>query len=124
MRVQTQCPDPMRPDPTPPEAAPGRRTGRGVPLWQTINELASTFGIHRTTVTAHLHDQGVTLRGAGQLDAAETARLYGEGWSSRELGETFGVSANTVLSLVTSLRTEQVRGLGTASPVLGEQIPE
>jgi DNA-directed RNA polymerase specialized sigma24 family protein len=73
------------------ELAEAYRSGK------TMKELASAFGIHRTTVTAHLHEQGVSLRGAGQLDAAEVARLYEEGWSSRELGETFGVSANTVL---------------------------
>jgi hypothetical protein len=61
-----------------------------------MKELASTFGIHRTTVTAHLHER-VTLRGVEQLDAVEAARLYEEGWSSRQLAAKFGVSANTVL---------------------------
>jgi transposase len=63
----------------------------------SMKELASTFGIHRTTVTAHLHERGVILRGTSRLSTADAARLYEQGWSSRELGEKFGVSANTVL---------------------------
>jgi transposase len=64
---------------------------------EKIKELASIFGVHRTTAAAHLDAQGITRRGLGQVDAAKAARLYETGWSSRRLGETFGVSANTVL---------------------------
>jgi DNA-directed RNA polymerase specialized sigma24 family protein len=69
----------------------------GYRLGQSMKELASTFGIHRTTVTAHLHERGVAVRGLGQVDTADAARLYQQGWSSRRLGEKFGISANTVL---------------------------
>jgi DNA-binding CsgD family transcriptional regulator len=64
---------------------------------KAIKELASTFGVHRATVAAHLEAQGVTRRGLGQVDGAEAARLYESGWSSKQLGDLFGVSANTVL---------------------------
>lgn len=64
---------------------------------KTIKELASAFGVHRTTVAAHLEAQGITRRGLGQVDAAKAAHLYNDVWSSRRLGEKFGVSANTLL---------------------------
>jgi lambda repressor-like predicted transcriptional regulator len=73
------------------ELAEAYRSGK------TIKDLASAFGVHRTTVAAHLEAQGITRRGPGQVDAAIAAHLYKEGWSSRRLGEKFGVSPNTVL---------------------------
>lgn len=64
---------------------------------KTVKELASEFGIHRTTVSSHLNEHGVPVRRGGldQERAAEAVRLYDEGWSSGRLGERLGVSADT-----------------------------
>jgi DNA invertase Pin-like site-specific DNA recombinase len=63
----------------------------------TIDELASTFGIHRTTVMAHLERQGVPRRnGAVTKNINEAIRLYEEGWSLARVGEHFGVDGETV----------------------------
>jgi DNA-directed RNA polymerase specialized sigma24 family protein len=69
---------------------------------KTMKELASEFGIHRTTVSSHLNEHGVPVRRGGldQERAAEAVRLYDEGWSSGRLGERFGVSADTVLTVL------------------------
>jgi hypothetical protein len=53
----------------------------------TIDELATTFGIHRTTVMAHLERQGAPRRSSivtGNID--EATRLYEEGWSLTRIG--------------------------------------
>jgi hypothetical protein len=67
-----------------------------------MKELASEFGIHRNTVSSHLVEHGVSVRRGGldQEQTAEAVRLYEEGWSSGRLGESFGVSANTVLTVL------------------------
>lgn len=51
---------------------------------KTMKDLASEFGIHRTTVSSHLNEQGVPVRRGGidQDQAAEAVRLYEEGLSS------------------------------------------
>jgi hypothetical protein len=67
-----------------------------------MKELASEFGIHRTSVSTDLTEHGVPVR-CGGLDheqAAEAVRLYEEGWSSGRLGERFNVSADTVLTVL------------------------
>lgn len=63
-----------------------------------VKELATTFGVHRTTVTAVLRRCGVRLRPVGLgIDQLEEAyRLYAEGWSVARLGEYFGVDGTTV----------------------------
>lgn len=68
----------------------------------TMKELASEFGLHRTTVSSHLAEQGVPVRRGGldQEQVAEAVRRYEEGWSSGRLAERFGVSADTVLSVL------------------------
>jgi hypothetical protein len=67
-----------------------------------MKELASEFGIHRNTVSAHLTERGVLVRRGGldREQAAEAVRLYREGWSSRRLGERFEVTAGTVLTVL------------------------
>jgi len=69
---------------------------------KTMKELASEFGIHRTTVSSHLTEQRVPVRRGGldQERKAEAVRLYDEGWSSGRLAERFGVSADTVLRVL------------------------
>jgi len=58
-------------------------------------KLASRFGIHRATVSTHLHRQGITVRRQG-LDTegiAHAVRLYQEGWSVARVGERLGDDA-------------------------------
>jgi lambda repressor-like predicted transcriptional regulator len=62
-------------------------------------DLAEQFGIHRTTLTAHLEREGVAIRRgqglrADQVD--ELVRLYREGWSARKLAKRFRVSDHTI----------------------------
>jgi DNA-binding CsgD family transcriptional regulator len=73
----------------------------------TLREIGTAFGVHRTTVSGHLKQRGVSLRGQGLDDDAvpEVVRLYKEGRSAADLGETFGVSHQTILS---ALRREAV----------------
>lgn len=64
----------------------------------TMQSLAKTWDLHRTTVAAHLQRAGVNLRrqrlAAEQLPQGVT--LYVEGWSCHRLSERFGCSAETV----------------------------
>jgi DNA-binding transcriptional ArsR family regulator len=63
----------------------------------TIDELATTFGIHRTTVMAHLERQTAPRRsGTVTKDIDEAIRLYEGGWSLDRVGEHFGVDGETV----------------------------
>jgi DNA-directed RNA polymerase specialized sigma24 family protein len=70
----------------------GYREGR------TVYDLAERFGIHRTTVSQHLHRQGVKMRRLGldeqQVDLA--VRLYEQGWSVAGIGNHCGVNGSTV----------------------------
>ena len=55
-----------------------------------VKELASRFGIHRTTVTQHLYRSGVDLR-RRRLDdeqVNQAVHLYRRGSPSRESGPT------------------------------------
>jgi uncharacterized protein (DUF433 family) len=64
---------------------------------RTIGDLATDFGIHRTTVLAHLERQGVKRRSGiitGNLPVATL--LYEQGWSLMKIGEHFGVDGETV----------------------------
>lgn len=65
-----------------------------------MKELADDVGIHRLTVSAHLRQRGVPIRGRGlhDEDLPEAARLYEAGWSSWQLSQKFDVTPNTVLS--------------------------
>lgn len=64
----------------------------------TVYELAARFGIHRVTVSTHLHRQGVTLRRQG-LDTegvAQAIRLYQDGLSVARIGDRLGIDPTTV----------------------------
>jgi uncharacterized protein (DUF433 family) len=79
---------------------------RAVSHGDTIDQLATTFGVHRTTVIAHLERQGAPRRSgivANNID--EAIRLYKEGWSLARVGEHFDVDAETVRR---ALRTAKV----------------
>ena len=64
----------------------------------TVFQLATRFGIHRTTVGQHLKARGVDTRptafGPGELE--EAAALYRSGWALSKIGERFGVAYTTV----------------------------
>jgi len=64
----------------------------------TVNELAKYFGIHRTTVSAELHRQGVAIRGVGLTgqQIGESVLLYDQGWSVAKIGRYFDVDGMTV----------------------------
>lgn len=63
----------------------------------TIEELATTFGVHRTTVLAHLERRGAQRRsGVVTKNIDEASRLYEQGWSLARVGEHFGVDGETV----------------------------
>jgi DNA-binding CsgD family transcriptional regulator len=80
----------------------------------TMKDLARTFGIHRVTVSAHLRQHGVSIRGQG-LDAKhvpEAAHLYEDGWFSLRLAEKFGVTPNTVLTALRNVGVQIRPGQG------------
>jgi lambda repressor-like predicted transcriptional regulator len=64
----------------------------------TVYELSTEFGCHRTTVSARLKKEGVSLRlQPPASDAIDLmAKLYASGLSSAEIGERLGYCANTV----------------------------
>lgn len=69
---------------------------------ETVYELAARFSIHRATVSAHLHRQGITLRRQG-LNAegiAHAVRLYQDGWSVARIGHRLGVDATTAWTAI------------------------
>jgi len=62
-----------------------------------LMDLALTFGIHRTTVMAHLRRRGAEARyGVIERNIEEAKRLYMEGHSLATVGRHFGVDAATV----------------------------
>jgi hypothetical protein len=73
----------------------------------TVYELAARFDIHRVTVSAHLHRQGVTVRRQGLDDegVALAIRLYEDGWSLARIGDRLGVDASTAW---TALKTQGI----------------
>ena len=64
----------------------------------TVYDLAERFGIHRTTVSGHLHRRGVVMRRLGldeqQVDLA--IRLYEQGWSVARISSHCGTNGGTV----------------------------
>jgi lambda repressor-like predicted transcriptional regulator len=69
---------------------------------QTVYELAAGFNIHRTTVSAHLHRQGITMRRQGLNDesVAHAVRRYEDGWSVARIGDRLGVDATTAWTAI------------------------
>jgi DNA-binding transcriptional ArsR family regulator len=88
----------------------------------TTNELAREFGIHRRTVSAHLHRSGTTMRRQGLDDTAvvEAARLYEGGWSLTRIGNRLGVDPKTDdLSAPVPVHGSTDPRTGAVLPVLG-----
>ncbi len=68
----------------------------------STTELSLTFGVHRRTVVAHLHRQGVPLRrdGLASKHTGTAVRLYNEGWSLAQIATRFGTTARTVRAVL------------------------
>jgi hypothetical protein len=65
----------------------------------TIEMLASTFGIHRTTVMTHLERRGVSRRSPRKLTdemVAGAAHRYTSGEALAEIAATFGIAPSTL----------------------------
>jgi transposase len=63
----------------------------------SIDELASTFDVHRTTVMTHLERAGAEGRtGLIERHLSEAHNLYEAGSSLVRVAEHFGVDAETV----------------------------
>jgi IS30 family transposase len=65
---------------------------------QTVYVLADRFGVHRVTVSAHVHRHGVQLRrqGLDPPDVTHAQILYAQGWSLARIGTRLNVDAHTV----------------------------
>ena len=63
-----------------------------------MKEIATRWGMHRTTVAGHLRKAGVSLRRQSIPSdrMSEAVRLYADGWSCMRLGERYGCDAETV----------------------------
>jgi lambda repressor-like predicted transcriptional regulator len=81
---------------------------------QTVYQLAARFDIHRATVSAHLHRQGITLRrqGLNSEGVAHAVRLYEDGWSVACIGERLGVDGTTAWTAIKAqgIRTRHAHG--------------
>jgi len=64
----------------------------------SANDLAAQFKIHRRTVSAHLHNHGVTMRGQSLAEAQVSLaiNLYGQGLSVAQIGTRLSVNGGTV----------------------------
>jgi transposase-like protein len=78
-----------------------------------INEIAATFGIHRTTVMTHLDRAGVQRRtGRMQRSLGEARSMYESGASLSCVAKQFGVDAETVRRAFKSAGTSLRHGRG------------
>jgi DNA-directed RNA polymerase specialized sigma24 family protein len=64
----------------------------------SMQKLARSWHLHRTTVAEHLRRAGVAVRQRGIPIAqlGEAGRLYGEGWSCQRLAERYRCDEETV----------------------------
>ncbi|MDV6291466.1 hypothetical protein [Rhodococcus aetherivorans] len=65
----------------------------------TVYKLAEEFGMHRQTVSAHLHREGIALRSRVRMTPQLLARateLYEAGWSTVQIGKELGLGTSTV----------------------------
>lgn len=67
-----------------------------------VGELADRYGIHRTTVAAHLRRGGAprSVVGLDVNEQAEAVRLYRAGLSLRAIGRQLGVDRKTVRAAI------------------------
>jgi site-specific DNA recombinase len=76
-----------------------------------VSELAQVYGIHRTTVSAHVARAGKTRRQLTEAQIEEAVRLYEEGWSLRAVGQRLDVSDKAIRRLLDE-RTVAIRPRG------------
>jgi DNA-directed RNA polymerase specialized sigma24 family protein len=66
----------------------------------SLAALASTFGIHESTVKAHIRRAGATMRPVRKITAEqvrEMVQLYErDGWSTAQIGQHLGCDKKTV----------------------------
>ncbi|WP_287015065.1 hypothetical protein [Gordonia sp. (in: high G+C Gram-positive bacteria)] len=65
----------------------------------TASDLATTYGIHRQTVTKHIERSGGKTRSLRSFEGARLERLiteYQAGLSTEALGRKYGVAGSTV----------------------------
>jgi hypothetical protein len=64
----------------------------------TVYDLAERFGIHRTTVSAHLHRREIQMRGHSLAESQvdHGIQLYEQRWSVARIGSHLGVNGSTV----------------------------
>jgi hypothetical protein len=76
-----------------------------------VGELARVYGIHRTTVSAHVARAGKTRGQLTEAQVDEAVRLYEQGWSLRAVGRHLGVADKTIRRMLDS-RAVAVRPVG------------
>lgn len=64
----------------------------------SVGQLAQQYGVHRSTVSAHLSRRGVVRRlsGLDEQDAAEAVLLHRTGASMRAISRALGVDRRQV----------------------------
>jgi transposase-like protein len=79
-----------------------------------VQELATRWGIHRTTVATQLRQAGVELRGGGvPADCLDEAiELYRDGWSCQRLAERYGCNATTVWKVMRQAGRQPPEAMG------------
>lgn len=65
-----------------------------------VGELAKVYGIHRTTVSAHVARAGKTRSQLTEAQIDEAVCLYEEGWSLRAVGERLDVTDKAIRRLL------------------------
>lgn len=61
-----------------------------------VGELARVYGLHRTTVAAHVARAGKTRGQLTEAQVDEAVRLYEQSWSLRTVGRHLDVAAKTI----------------------------
>jgi hypothetical protein len=67
-----------------------------------VGELAKVYGIHRTTVSAHVARAGKTRGQLTEARADEAVRLYEQGWSLRAVGRHLDVADKAIRRVLDS----------------------
>lgn len=65
---------------------------------RSVKNLAERWRVHRGTVANHLREAGVEIRSRGlsSEQVSEAVRMYGDGWSLRQLAARYDCDYETV----------------------------
>jgi DNA-binding CsgD family transcriptional regulator len=113
---------PPRPAPRPPlkqlSKSPDEALARDYAAGATVYELSQRYGMHRNTVSQHLHRLGVEMRRRGLTtdQASLAADLYRRGQSLARIGDRLAVTPMTVRAALLA------KGIPTRDPQ-GRQQP-